>query len=113
MKKTGRTIYTCDCCYNSLELSKTEDLKPLKIWGWDVKKVGDKSFDLCNKCLEVLKTLNKSKDADSIKCPECDSTVMRQKCMWKFGGDCPRHELADKVRKLKNLGLIDKVKNVF
>jgi hypothetical protein len=26
-------------------------------------------------------------------CPECKESVMRPKCMWELGGDCPRHEV--------------------
>jgi len=113
MKKINITNYTCDCCFNSINLSATEALKPIKTWGWTTKKVGDKEIDLCNKCSDIMNIVKKTKDADSIKCPECNSTVMRQKCMWELGGDCPRHELSDRVRSLKNKGLIPNTKNVF
>lgn len=26
-----------------------------------------------------------------LKCPECDGSAERQKCMWDRGGGCPRH----------------------
>lgn len=29
------------------------------------------------------------------KCPECGSVVLRPKCFYELGGDCPRHEVVD------------------
>jgi hypothetical protein len=39
------------------------------------------------------------------KCPECCSGVLRPKCFYELGGDCPRHEVvaafggSDAIRK--------------
>jgi hypothetical protein len=32
--------------------------------------------------------------AEDRTCPDCGSSVTRQKCFFELGGDCPRHEVA-------------------